>query len=53
LSPGFEVTIGKRLISATQTGMMEKLKIDTPEGEDQRKWDTFWDAPLVLPGERA
>ena len=50
LSPDFEVTIGKRRISTTQTETMEKLKIYTPEREEERKWDTFWDAPLVLPG---
>ncbi len=50
LSPDFEVSVGKRRISTTQTGTMAKLKIDTPENEEARKWDTFWDAPLVLPG---
>ena len=50
LSPEFEVSTGKRRISTTQTGMMAKQKTDTPENEDARKWDTFWDAPLVLPG---
>ena len=50
LSPDFEVSTGKRRISTTQTGMMAKQKTDTPENEDARKWDTFWDAPLVLPG---
>jgi hypothetical protein len=50
LTPDFEVSTGKRRISTTQTGMMSKLKTDTPENEDARKWDTFWDAPLVLPG---
>jgi hypothetical protein len=50
LSPDFEVSTGKRRISTTQTGMMARLRTDTPENEDARKWDTFWDAPLVLPG---
>lgn len=50
LTPDFEVTTGKRRISSTQVGMMKKLGIDTPEREEQRKWDTFWDAPLVVPG---
>jgi len=50
LSPDFEVTTGKRRISTTQTSTMTKLGIDSPEREDERKWDTFWDAPLVLPG---
>ncbi len=50
LTPQFEVSTGKRRISTTQTGMMAKAKTDTPENEDARKWDTFWDAPLVVPG---
>lgn len=50
LSPDFEISTGKRRISTTQTGMMARAKTDTPENEDARKWDTFWDAPLVVPG---
>ena len=50
LSPDFEVSTGKRRISTTQTRMMARAKTDTPENEDARKWDTFWDAPLVVPG---
>jgi hypothetical protein len=50
LTPDFEVSTGKRRISTTQTGMMAKAKTDTPENEEARKWDTFWDAPLVVPG---
>ena len=50
LSPEFEVTTGKRRISATQLGLLKKQGIDTPAEEDIRKWNTFWDAPLVIPG---
>ena len=52
LSPEFQVTTGKRRLSATQQSFMKKLGIDTPEEEEKRKWNTFWDAPLVVPGHR-
>ncbi len=52
LTPEFQVTIGKRRLSATQQNFMKKLGIDTPEEEEKRKWNTFWDAPLVVPGHR-
>jgi hypothetical protein len=50
LTPEFQVTTGKRRISATQLGLIKKQGIDTPAEEDKRKWNTFWDAPLVIPG---
>src|SRR5579884_1717402 len=50
LTPDFQVTAGKRRISATQRRLLQKLGIDTPAEEDARKWNTFWDAPLVIPG---
>lgn len=52
LTPDFQVTTGKRRLSSTQLEMMKKLGIDTPEEEEKRKWNTFWDAPLVVPGHR-
>jgi hypothetical protein len=52
LTPEFQVTTGKRRLSATQQSYMKKLGIDTPEEEEKRKWNTFWDAPLVVPGHR-
>ncbi|HVU47527.1 MAG TPA: hypothetical protein VHD85_15450, partial [Terracidiphilus sp.] len=52
LKPEFQVTTGKRRLSATQQSFMKKLGIDTPEEEEKRKWNTFWDAPLVVPGHR-
>jgi hypothetical protein len=52
LTPEFQVTTGKRRLSATQQNFMKKLGIDTPEEEEKRKWNTFWDAPLVVPGHR-
>ncbi len=50
LSPEFEVTTAKRRISATQLGLLKKQGIATPAEIDVRKWNTFWDAPLVMPG---
>src|SRR5580698_10083502 len=50
LTPEFQVTTGKRRISSAQRGELKGLGIDTPEEEDRRKWNTFWDAPLTVPG---
>jgi hypothetical protein len=50
LSPDFQVTTGRRRISATQRNLLKRFGIDTPAEEDVRKWNTFWDAPLVIPG---
>jgi len=52
LSPEFQVTTGKRRLSATQQNFMKRLGIDSPDEEEKRKWNTFWDAPLVVPGHR-
>src|SRR6202789_226211 len=50
LTPDFQVTTGKRRISQAQRTQMKALDLDTPEEESKRKWNTFWDAPLVVPG---
>lgn len=50
LTPEFQVTTGHRRLSRTQFLMMKQLGIDNPEEEEKRKWNTFWDAPLVVPG---
>jgi hypothetical protein len=50
LTPEFQVTTGKRRISATQRQMLKKLDLDTAAQEEVRKWNTFWDAPLEIPG---
>ena len=50
LTPEFQVTTGRRRISRTQRRMLKDQNLDTPEQEDVRKWNTFWDAPLVTPG---
>jgi hypothetical protein len=51
LSPDFQVTTGKRRISSKQLALLKQFHLDTPEEIDARKWNTFWDAPLVVPGE--
>ena len=50
LSPDFQVSTGKRRISQSQRTQLQALNLDTPEEESKRKWNTFWDAPLVIPG---
>lgn len=52
LTPEFQVTTGKRRISPQQVSNLKKLGIDSPEEEAKRKWNTFWDAPLVVPGHK-
>ncbi len=48
--PDFQVTTGKRRISQSQRTQLAALGKDTPEEEARRKWNTFWDAPLNIPG---
>ena len=50
LTPDFQVTTGRRRTSATQRNLLKRFGIDTPAEENVRKWNTFWDAPLVVPG---
>ncbi|MGB6198655.1 MAG: hypothetical protein WA871_11625 [Candidatus Acidiferrales bacterium] len=50
LSPDFQVTTGKRRISNKQLQLLKQMHLDTPERIDADKWNTFWDAPLVVPG---
>jgi hypothetical protein len=50
LTPDFQVTTGRRRISATQRKLLKSFGNDTPAEEDIRKWNTFWDAPLAVPG---
>ena|SRR5690349_4319011 len=50
LTPDFQVTTGRRRISSTQRNLLKRFGIDTSAEEDVRKWNTFWDAPLVIPG---
>ena len=51
LQPEFHVTSGKRRMSMAQAAQFKILNIEvTPELYDREKWNTFWDAPLVVPG---
>lgn len=50
LRPQFEVTTGRRRISITESTILKNLHQDTPENEEEYKWNVFWDAPLVVPG---
>ncbi len=50
LTPDFEVTTGKRRTSGGLVSLLKSLNMDTPEEENRRKWNVFWDAPLVVPG---
>ena len=50
LAPDFEVTTGRRRISTTELEILKKLHKDTPENENEYKWNVFWDAPLEIPG---
>jgi hypothetical protein len=50
LQPDFEVTTGRRRISATELEILKKNNNDTPEAENEYKWNVFWDAPLEIPG---
>ncbi len=50
LSPEFQVTTARRRISGVQRSLLTAQKNDSPEQENIRKWNTFWDAPLVMPG---
>ncbi|MGH9325512.1 MAG: hypothetical protein ACRD2B_02300 [Terriglobia bacterium] len=51
LIPDFQVTTGKRRISGLMRRMLQAQGVDTPAIENFQKWDSFWDAPLVIPGQ--
>ena len=51
LQPEFHVTSGKRRMAIAMANQFKLLNIPvTPELYDKEKWNTFWDAPLVVPG---
>src|SRR6202030_2907229 len=51
LQPEFHVTSGKRRMSIAMANQFKLLNIPvTPELYDKEKWNTFWVAPLVVPG---
>src|SRR5258708_1245082 len=48
LTPDFQVTTGKRRVSGGLVSLLKAANIDTAEEENRRKWNIFWDAPLVV-----
>jgi hypothetical protein len=50
LTPEYEVTTGRRRISAQQEVPLRQLGLFTPEIIERQKWFAFWDAPLNVPG---
>jgi hypothetical protein len=50
LTPEFQVTTGRRRISAQQEVPLRALGMFTPEIIERQKWFAFWDAPLNVPG---
>ena len=45
LTPEYQVTTGRRRISAQQEVPLRQLGMFTPEIIDRQKWFAFWDAP--------
>jgi hypothetical protein len=50
LTPEYQVTTGRRRISAQQEVPLRQLGLFTPENIERQKWFAFWDAPLNVPG---
>jgi len=50
LTPEYQVTTGRRRISAQQEVPLRQLGIFTPDVIERQKWFAFWDAPLNVPG---
>jgi len=50
LTPEYQVTTGRRRISAQQEAPLRQLGLFTPEIIERQKWFAFWDAPLNIPG---
>jgi hypothetical protein len=50
LTPEYQVTTGRRRISAQQEVPLRALGMFTPEIIERQKWFAFWDAPLNIPG---
>lgn len=51
LTPDFSVTTGRRRLAGLMRRMLQAQGKDTPAMENFQKWDSFWDAPLVIPGQ--
>lgn len=51
LTPEYDVVSGKRRISEQQMAPLRKLPGGlTPAVVEREKWNAFWDAPLMIPG---
>jgi hypothetical protein len=50
LLPEFQVTTGRRRLSAIEAETLKKMNAETPENIELYKWNAFWDAPLEVPG---
>jgi hypothetical protein len=51
LEPEFQVTSGVRRLSQQQVNPLESLGVAlTPAVVGREKWNSFWDAPLMVPG---
>ena len=51
LTPEYDVVSGKRRLSEQQMAPLRKLPGGlTPEVIEREKWNAFWDAPLMIPG---
>ena len=51
LTPEYDVVSGKRRLSEQQMAPLRKLPSGlTPEVIEREKWNAFWDAPLMIPG---
>lgn len=51
LQPEFQVTSGVRRLSQQQVSPLTSLGVElTPEVVGKEKWNSFWDAPLMVPG---
>jgi hypothetical protein len=51
LTPEFEITSGVRRLSEQQIAPLRELNVAlTPDVVEREKWNTFWDAPLMVPG---
>ena len=51
LEPEFEITSGLRRLSQQQVSPLTSLGVElTPDVVNREKWNSFWDAPLMVPG---
>lgn len=51
LEPEFQLTTGVRRLSQQQVSPLNTLNIElTPDVINREKWNSFWDAPLMVPG---